>query len=105
MAAKRIEQLRVWLYNVHMKRVTVSQARKNWFRLLDEVIDGETVIMERHGARILLQLDRQMPDERDKPAPDYSPCLRIHNVEQADQWRWDWTPELNDALFGGDKTR
>jgi hypothetical protein len=88
-----------------MKRVTVSQARKIWFRLLDEVIDGETVVMERHGARIMLKRDHRMQSEPDKPALDYSSCLRVHNVEQADNWHWDWTPEKIVALIEDEPTR
>ena len=35
-----------------MKRVTASDARKNWFRLLDEAAAGEVVVIERAGTRI-----------------------------------------------------
>ena len=88
-----------------MKRVTVSQARKNWFRLLDEVIDGETVVMERHGARILLQRDCRTQGEPALPALDYSSCLRVRHVEKADGWRWDWTPGETVALVEDEPTR
>jgi antitoxin (DNA-binding transcriptional repressor) of toxin-antitoxin stability system len=30
-----------------MKQVTASEARKNWFRLLDEALDGEVIAVQR----------------------------------------------------------
>ena len=42
------------LYIVHMKRVTASAARKNWFQLLDEVVQGEKIVIERRGRRIVV---------------------------------------------------
>ena len=37
------------MYNVHMKRVTASEARRNWFRLLDEIAGGEQVVITSEG--------------------------------------------------------
>lgn len=75
------------MYIVHMKRVTVSQARRHWFRLLDEVAGGEVVVMERNGRTI--ELRRVQGGARD--VPDYSDLIRATaDVAAADGWGWDW---------------
>ena len=82
------------MYIVHMKRVTASEARKNWFRLLDEVAQGEVVCIERGGRRILLQ---RQPEEGDPPRPpDYASLLSVPEVEQAHRWGWTWSEEKGD---------
>jgi hypothetical protein len=77
------------MYTVHMKRVTATEARKNWFRLLDEVVDGEVVLIEREGVRLLLKLA-----ESGEPAtakiPDYKGLIHVRNIDQADRWGWEW---------------
>ncbi len=57
------------LYIVHMKRVTASEARKSWFRLLDDVAAGEVVVIERKGRRIVLRGESPLPADSD--LPDY----------------------------------
>ena len=74
-----------------MKRVTASEARKNWFRLLDEVVQGEVVCIERGGRRILLQRE---PEEREGVTlPDYAVFLHVPDVDEADKWGWSWSDE------------
>jgi len=76
------------MYTVHMKRMTATDARKNWFRLLDEVIEGEVVLIERGGSRLLLKLvDKGEPAER---IPDYRALIQVKDVDEADQWGWEW---------------
>jgi antitoxin (DNA-binding transcriptional repressor) of toxin-antitoxin stability system len=70
-----------------MKRVTASEARKNWFRLLDEVAEGETVVIQRRGRRIVLRREEK---PRTMPVPDYSEVLRAPEIERADEWHWEW---------------
>jgi antitoxin (DNA-binding transcriptional repressor) of toxin-antitoxin stability system len=70
------------------KRVTATEARKNWFRLLDEVAAGEEVVIERHGWRIVL---RRVAPSRDRERPDYSALIRAPDVEGADGWSWRWS--------------
>jgi hypothetical protein len=51
-----------------MKRVTATEARKQWFRLLDEVAAGEVVVLERKGRQLVLRCeDFQGSDEGRKP--------------------------------------
>lgn len=70
-----------------MKRITASEARRDWFRLLDEITTGEEVCIERKGCRILLRREREYT-----PAdhPDYSEVLRVRDADSADTWGWDW---------------
>jgi hypothetical protein len=79
------------MYIVHMKRMTASEARRDWFRLLDEVAAGETVVIIRNGRRIIMRRE-------DSPAagegyPDYSGLLQVREPESADRWGWRWTDE------------
>lgn len=79
------------MYVVHMKRITASAARKNWFRLLDEVVAGETVVVERNGRGVVL---RRETGKRKGAAvgsvPDYSKLLRVPNADRLDRWSWEW---------------
>jgi antitoxin (DNA-binding transcriptional repressor) of toxin-antitoxin stability system len=75
------------MYTVHMKRITATDARKNWFRLLDEVAEGEVVLIERDGARLILKLAEQKEPAR---SPDYQNLIHVPDSGQADQWGWDW---------------
>ena len=81
--------MRCELYIVHMKRVTASEARKNWFRLLDEVAQGEVVCIERGERRILLQREPEPGDEA--TLPEYAAFLHVPEVDEADQWGWSWS--------------
>jgi hypothetical protein len=72
-----------------MKRVTASEARRNWFSLLDEVAAGGTVIVMRNSHEIVLR--RRDPSEREtRPPPDYAGIIQVPDAESADRWRWDW---------------
>ena len=82
-----------------MKRVTASDARKNWFRLLDEVAAGEVVCIERAGRRIVLSRESG-PEEKDA-IPDYTSILRAQSVEDAEQWGWAWTGAEGELRFVG----
>jgi antitoxin (DNA-binding transcriptional repressor) of toxin-antitoxin stability system len=76
------------MYTVHMKRMTATDARKNWFRVLDEVVEGEVVLIEREGARVILKLVDQ--GEPAPKIPDYSALISVKDVDEADQWGWEW---------------
>lgn len=71
-----------------MKRITPTEARKNWFRLLDEVVEGEVVLIERDGAKLILKLEE--PVAPLAKAPDYNGLIRVPDVDEADQWSWEW---------------
>ena len=78
------------MYIVHMKRVTPSQARREWFRLLDEVASGEVIVLERKGQRLVL---RRESIRAGASPPDYSKLIRVTGDDDADQWKWMWSPK------------
>ncbi len=69
--------------------MTASEARRNWFRVLDEVIAGEVVVIERKGRRVVLR--REAKDAMVmKDSPDYAALIRVADLEAADTWGWEW---------------
>ena len=81
------------VYIVPMKQVTASEARKNWFRLLDEVVDGEVVSIPRTGKSVLIKLDEKKDIKLGQIAMDYRDVVQASNVNDADRWRWQWDEE------------
>lgn len=79
-------------YIVHMKRITASEARRNWFRILDEVAAGAVVAIERHGRRIVLRREESGASAAGD-RPDYGSLLRVPDAGDADAWGWDWGPD------------
>jgi antitoxin (DNA-binding transcriptional repressor) of toxin-antitoxin stability system len=77
-----------------MRRVTASEARRNWFRLLDEAAAGEVIAIERGGRRILLQ--RDVEAEESAQLPDYVDLIRAPDAETADRWTWRWNADDGD---------
>jgi antitoxin (DNA-binding transcriptional repressor) of toxin-antitoxin stability system len=75
-----------------MRYLRASDARRRWFELLDEVIAGEEVVIERKGHRIVLRSDTQ-PARDGIDIPDYSDVLETKSLDRADRWGWEWTPE------------
>ena len=72
-----------------MIRMTASEARRNWFRLLDQVLEGEVVTILRHGRRIVLRLE-ETPDETAASEGGYGDLLQVPDLDQADTWSWSW---------------
>lgn len=78
-----------------MKRVTASEARRNWFRILDEVAAGEIVVVERNGRTI--RISRESRASRASEPPDYTDLLRVPaGAEHADRWGWAWSEDGGD---------
>lgn len=73
------------VYIVHMKHVTATEARKNWFKLLDEAARGEVIAIHRADKKLILRLER-----RKKAIPSYKGLIS-GDVENADKWGWDYT--------------
>jgi hypothetical protein len=73
-----------------MKRLTASEARKYWFRILDEVAAGEVVVLERKGRRLVLRREDSKSETQDRNLPDYKKLLRAHDADLADEWTWEW---------------
>jgi len=73
-----------------MKRLTATEARKNFFHLLDEAARGDPVFIERKG--ILIRMTREKKRLRKNlPEIDYSPYFK-GSLDDADRWSWDWRP-------------
>lgn len=73
-----------------MRSLTPTEARKKWFRLLDEVAEGEVVEIRRGEKRIILRCEGSgSPSE----IPDYSDVIQGDGIAQADLWGWDWEEE------------
>ncbi len=78
------------LYIVRMKKVTASEARKHWFRLLDEAAQGEVIVVLRKGRRVVLRCE-ESSDAGDATAhPAYRRLLRAPGADEADRWSWEW---------------
>jgi antitoxin (DNA-binding transcriptional repressor) of toxin-antitoxin stability system len=71
-----------------MKRVTASEARANWFRLLDEVAAGEAVAIDRNGVRIVIR--READSARGRAVPDYTGIIAGPDLGDLDRWGWEW---------------
>ena len=77
-----------------MKSVTASEARRNWFRILDEVVAGETIAVNRKGRRVLITLEKRGGIAEGSGFPDYGDVIAVAEVDRADQWGWDWDPDI-----------
>jgi hypothetical protein len=45
--------------HVHMKQVTITELRRNIFRLIDEALEtGEPIVFKRRGERMIIKPDR-----------------------------------------------
>lgn len=80
--------------------MTASEARRNWFRVLDEVISGEVVVIERKGRRVVLRRETKGGDVAEEHVPDYGVLIRAKDVGQADAWTWEWDAETGDVVPG-----
>jgi len=97
-----------------MKTVTITELRRNIFRLIDETLEtGEPVVLNRKGKRVVLSpetppsLAAETEEEREErwrkfwaepPPPgweDYDLSLETLNRASKDYWQWDGEPELD----------
>jgi antitoxin (DNA-binding transcriptional repressor) of toxin-antitoxin stability system len=71
-----------------MKKITATEARRRWFRVLDEAAAGEVIVVERHGARIVVRREDAGGTGR-AGHRDYR-SLVGGRVDDADRWGWEW---------------
>ena len=81
------------MYIVRMKMLTASEARRQWFRLLDEAAQGEIIVFQRKGRRLVLRREDAEPTEAPARDVKYRRLLRVPRLHQADRWSWEWRPE------------
>ncbi|HYG63073.1 MAG TPA: hypothetical protein VEL74_10865 [Thermoanaerobaculia bacterium] len=86
-----------------MKRVTATEARKNWFRYLDEAAEGEVLLIERGGTRLVLHREAR-EEEAPRHVPSYEGLIWAPHAEDADRWGWEWK-EPGEALSPVDRDR
>ncbi len=90
--AYNLDVSRCLLYIVHMKTVKASEARKHWFRLLDDALRGEVIAVVRRGERIVLRREELNDTRTAKNSTQYKKLLRVPRADEADQWSWEWRP-------------
>jgi len=73
-----------------MKKVTASEARRQWFRLLDEAAQGEVIVLQRRGRRLVLRREEVGKTKALRPDRGYRRLLRVPRIDQADRWSWEW---------------
>jgi len=81
------------LYIVRMKKVTASEARQQWFRLLDEAAQGEVIVVHRKGRRLVLRREDVGKAKAATPKAMYRRLLRVPRLDEADRWSWEWKPD------------
>ena len=97
--------------HVHMKEVTLTELRRNIFRLVDEALaTGEPIVVKRRGRTVTVAPDAPASRGR-RPAPDdeegwarfwaepseIKEDLSLEEINEASRayWRWDGEPELD----------
>ncbi len=96
--------------HVHMKEVTLTELRRNIFRLVDEALaTGEPIVVKRKGRTVTLAPDaatqpsgRPAPDDEEGWAKfwaqpsEIKEDLSLDELNEASRayWRWDEEPEL-----------
>jgi hypothetical protein len=68
-----------------MKYVTASEARQNWFQLLDEAIAGQVIAIRRQGKKLVLKLEATK-----SASTSYKGLIDFKDADDADAWGWDW---------------
>ena len=79
-----------FLYIVHMKNVNASEARNNWFRLLDDALRGEVIVVQRKGRRLVLRREELNDKKIGVDTRRYKKLLRVPKADEADRWSWQW---------------
>ena len=72
-----------------MRSVKASEARKHWFRLLDEALRGEVIAVERKGQRVVLRREEPSPLTLGHGTTLYKKLLKVPKAEDLDQWSWE----------------
>ena len=98
--------------HVHMKEVTLTELRRNIFRLVDEALEtGEPIVVKRKGRRLVIRdADRgplETEEERrarwdafwNEPTPpewqDFDLSFEALDRASKEYWKWDGESELD----------
>ena len=97
--------------HVHMKEVTLTELRRNIFRLVDEAIaTGEPIVVKRKGQRLVIGPERPLTKEHavdarlearwrnffDSPA-EIEEGLTLQEIEEAGEAYWQPSANPDDA--------
>ena len=74
------------MYNVHMRKYSVSMIRERLAEALDDADRGEPVFIERRGVTYELTV-RKVPGRRKKATPQIDILYRA--IVEGD-WTWEW---------------
>jgi hypothetical protein len=87
---------------VHMKTVTLTEFRKNIFRMVDEAVaTGEPIVIDRKDGRVIIRGEKRPSETAEERAERWrrfwaSPAevcedLSLDEIEDAGEsyWRWD----------------
>lgn len=77
-----------------MARFTATEARRQFFQLLDRVERGESVVLERKGLRFRLILEPEVSEEAHQAAP-----FVVDEALLEGEWTWS-PPSAADAASG-----
>lgn len=96
---------------VHMTEVTLTELRKDLFRLADAALAGEPVVIRRKGRRLVLREEVDGPAEEDagetaeerahrermerfwaSPPPPDATGLELEDMDLSDHWDWSGGP-------------
>jgi hypothetical protein len=94
--------------SVRMKTVTLTEFRKNIFRMVDEAVaTGEPIVIDRNGARVVIRGEKRPSETEEERAerwrkfwatpPEVDGDLSLDEIEEAGEayWRWNGESELN----------
>lgn len=75
------------VYNVHMKRYSMAQARQQFAELLDAAERGQPVLIERRGVRFVVEARRRPRPRRGRRRSIFD---RLDPAIAAGEWTWSW---------------
>jgi antitoxin (DNA-binding transcriptional repressor) of toxin-antitoxin stability system len=74
------------MYNGHMKRYSVAEARARFSDLLDAAEQGEPAVIERRGVRFIIR-----PEESPRRAGRQKMIESVDPDIAKGQWTWEWS--------------
>ena len=74
------------MYNGHMKRYSVAEARARFSDLLDAAEQGEPAVIERRGVRFVIR-----PEESQRRGGRQKMIEYVDPDVATGQWTWEWS--------------
>jgi prevent-host-death family protein len=83
------------MYNGHMKRYSVAEARARFSDLLDAAEQGQPAVIERRGVRFVIR-----PEESPRRGARQKMIESVDPDVAAGQWTWEWSADGLDFRGG-----